>query len=329
MPFAVLFLPGRTVMTLPPPSPLIPSPVHGGGSGWGPLEFGLSIWLLGCSCILARELLATIGLARWRHHAQPLASARWAETLARISATQDLGTHRMRVFESRLIASPCTWGVLRPVLLLPTAGDAWPESARRSALLHELAHVRRHDALTSLVMRLACALHWYNPLVWLAAGRVRRLQERACDDAVLRAGAMPSEYAQFLLDVAARIGGISAPTRTVVGMAHSSLHARIVAILNPHSTRSQPHRAQAFAASASLFAVSILLATASVAVEAPPAPPSPTRPTVPESPSIPAIPSTPAIPAIPAIPATPPTPTIPAIPAIPAIPPTPSDSTAQ
>lgn len=314
MPFAVLLLPSHTLATLPTTlSSLssLPSPASGGGLGWGPLQWTLAIWLFGCSCILVRELFATLGLARWRRHARPLSSTRWVATLARISTTR-----RMRVLESAHIASPCTWGFIRPVLLLPSAGDAWPESARRSALLHELAHVRRLDALSTLISRLACALHWYNPLVWLAARRVRSLQERACDDAVLRAGAMPSEYAQFLLDVAAQVSGTSRPTRLpthrAIGMAHSSLRSRIVAILDPAAARSQPRRMRVIAACASLFAVTIFLATASVAIEPPPDPARPELPApgaelaeIPELPEIPKLPELPRLPQQP-IPPTPP-----------------------
>lgn len=290
MPFAVLLLPSHILVTLPPP---IPSPARGGGLGWGHLQWLLAVWLVGFSCILLRELFATFGLARWRRHAQPLTSSRWSATLARISTE----IPRMRVFESTHIASPCTWGFLRPVLLLPSAGNAWPESARHSALLHELAHVRRLDALSTLISRLACALHWYNPLVWLAAQRVRTLQERACDDAVLRAGAMPSEYAQFLLDVAAHMSGMSRPTRLAMGMTHSPLRSRIVAILDPRATRTQPHRMRVIAACTSLFAFTAFLATASVAVE-PPAEPAKT-PELPQTPKIPEIPKLPELPTLP------------------------------
>ena len=171
---------------------------------------------------------------------------------------------RVRVLESQHIASPCTWGVLTPVLLLPTAGDAWSESARHSALLHELAHVRRRDTVSALISRLACALHWYNPLVWLAAAHARNLQERACDDAVLRAGAIPSDYAQFLLDVAAHVSGVARPNRSAIGMAHSSLRARIVAILDPEAMRSQAGRAPILASCAALFTIAVLLGMASV-----------------------------------------------------------------
>lgn len=301
MPMAVFLLPTHAVATLP--AATIPSQASAGESGWALSEWILSMWVLGAASVLMRELLAGIGLARWRQHAQPLSSERWIATLARTSAARALDARGMHVLESQHIASPCTWGVLRPVLLLPTAGDAWPESARRSALLHELAHVQRRDALSTLISRLACAIHWYNPLVWFAAGRIRALQERACDDAVLSAGAMPSEYAQFLLNVAAHVNGLSRPARAAIGMAHcSSLRTRIVAILDPAAMRSQPRRLRVVAACTSLFAITVLLATASVAVEAPP--PAP-RPTTTLTQPIPPVAPTPPVPLVRPVPPTP------------------------
>jgi beta-lactamase regulating signal transducer with metallopeptidase domain len=181
--------------------------------------------------------------------------------------------------------------------------------------MHELAHIQRRDALSTLVSRLACVLHWYNPLVWLAAARVRSLQERACDDAVLRAGAMPSDYAQFLLDVAARTSGMTPPARIAIGMAHgSSLRARIVAILDPQATRSQPQRTPLVVACASLFALTILLATASVAIEPPPLPETRPFPKISPLSEIPALPTPPVLPtqAVPPVPPVPPVLPVPA-----------------
>ncbi len=313
MPLGVLFLPTHHVATLPAAlAPLpVPSPANGGGPGWGS-----GLWLLGISCVLLREIFAAIGLTRWLRRARPLASPHWTATLSRISTARDL-----RVLESPHISSPCTWGVLRPVLLLPTSGDAWPEAARHAALMHELAHIQRRDAISTLLSRLACALHWYNPLVWLAAARVRNLQERSCDDAVLRAGATPSDYAQFLLDVAAHMSGMSGPARAAIGMTHgSSLRARIVAILDPQTTRSRPQRARLIAACTSLFVFTIALASGSVAIEPSPLPPTPTPAPTPEAPT-PAIPAVPALPAVPSLPSVPATPALPTTPAVPATPP--------
>ena len=309
MPLAVFLLPSHTIATLSADAgPTLTLP-RLRGREW---EGAMLIWLVGSLFFLARELLCGLGLARWRRHAHALKSARWAATLAKFDC-------RVRVLESRHIASPCTWGVLTPVLLLPTAGDAWPESARHSALMHELAHVQRRDTVSALISRVACVLHWYNPLVWLAAAHARNLQERACDDAVLRAGAVPSDYAQFLLDVAAHVSGIARPNRSAIGMAHSSLRARIVAILDPEAIRSQAGRTPVLASCAALFTFAVLLGMASVetAPEPPNAPDPPTLP--PELPTLPKLPTLPT-------PAVPPVPVLPAVPAVPATPATPAES---
>jgi beta-lactamase regulating signal transducer with metallopeptidase domain len=265
----------------------------------------VAVWVIGSCAVLLRELVTTIALERWRRHASPLASARWSATLVRVSTAHGFDLRRLRVLESEHVASPCTWGVLRPTLLLPTAGDAWPESAREAALMHEIAHIERRDAASILVARIACALHWYNPLVWLAAERIRSLQERACDDAVLRAGTKPSDYAQFLLDVAAHPSRATTLGRATIGMTQgSSLRARIVTILDPQVTRSHPKRIRVVAACSSLFALTILLATATVAVEPPPLPPIPLTPELPELPEIPELPVPPALP-VPPVPPVP------------------------
>jgi beta-lactamase regulating signal transducer with metallopeptidase domain len=282
MPLAVWLLPSHALAALPASA----APTLALPGAW-------IVWSLGGLFFLARELLSSYGLVRWLRHAQPLQSPRWLATLAKFDC-------RVRVLESAHIASPCTWGVSTPVLLLPTAGDAWSESARHSALLHELAHVQRCDALSSLIARLACVLHWYNPLVWLAAARARNLQERACDDAVLRAGATPSDYAQFLLDVAARMSGMNRPGSTAIGMTHASLRGRIVAILDPLATRTRPGSSRVLASCGTLLAIALLLGMASLETV-------PRPRVVPELPPLPILPTLP----IPPVAVVPPVPVVP------------------
>ena len=220
------------------------------------------VWLVGALGLLFRDVLAAVGLLRWFRRARPLSSAQWTSTLHGLS--REPGIDRpLRVLESAHVTSPCTWGLVRPVLLLPVSGAGWPESQRRDALLHELAHVRRFDYLSALVARLACALHWYNPLVWWAAAQQRRLQEQACDDAVLRGGGTPSAYAQFLLDVAGGSRHERGSLRFALGMMRrSSLHDRVVAILDSHRTRLQPGRFALLGAVVSLCSLTIVLAAA-------------------------------------------------------------------
>lgn len=91
-------------------------------------------------------------------------------------------------------------------LLLPAAARQWSGEQLRSVLLHEVAHIKRRDTIAHLLAQIACSLHWFNPLVWFAAWRLRVESERACDDLVLASGVRLSSYAGHLLQVATRPG---------------------------------------------------------------------------------------------------------------------------
>jgi beta-lactamase regulating signal transducer with metallopeptidase domain len=69
-------------------------------------------------------------------------------------------------------AMPMTWGIFRTWILLPCESSDWTPEQRRAVLLHELAHARRRDCQTQLLVQFACALHWFNPLVWFAQRRM-------------------------------------------------------------------------------------------------------------------------------------------------------------
>jgi hypothetical protein len=149
--------------------------------------------------------------------------------------------------------------------MLPAEGAGWPEAQRRFTLLHELAHVRRLDYLTTQVASLACAVHWFNPLVWYAAMQARKLQEEACDDAVLNAGGKPSDYAQFLVTLAGGSRRLSPVFPAAVGMVQrSQLHGRVTAILDASRAR-LPLGSFAFVAAVlPLSGLALFLATLSV-----------------------------------------------------------------
>jgi beta-lactamase regulating signal transducer with metallopeptidase domain len=249
------------------------SEARGTPTAWPSLMF---VWLVGALVVLLRNLLAHIGLFRWVRTARPGLSPAWAGTLRRV--TDETGFRgRLRVLESDRTTSPCTWGILQPVLLLPAAGAGWPEPQRRLALLHELAHVRRFDYLTTQMANLACAVHWFNVLVWFAAARARALQERACDDIVLNAGGMPSDYARFLVNVADSSRRLPWAAPTPVGLVQrAQLHGRVTAILDASKLRLPLSGLVLFAVLVPLACLMLFLATLS-AVAAPVA----TRPDVP------------------------------------------------
>jgi|GEM_PF-5464237 len=130
---------------------------------------------------------------------------------------------------------PLTWGLFRPKVLLPKSSEDWPVSHIEAVLTHEIAHIRRCDSLWQGIAFFVCAVHWFNPLVWLAAKALRAEAEHAADESVLDAGVSPVEYASTLVTLAAAASGRSPrnPHAGVAFMNPNKLERRIDAILSP------------------------------------------------------------------------------------------------
>ena len=197
----------------------------------------LPIWLSGVAAVL---VLLMVGMARiaWLDRVTgPVRDEAWLVLVADLSRELRL-TRSVRVLQAPGPAMPMTWGLRRPAILLPAAADAWPAERRRDVLLHELAHVKRHDFLTQLIACVACAVYWFHPLVWLAAARLREERERACDDHVLRAGATPSVYATHLLEIARGLRAARATSLASVAMARpAQLATRLIDVLDGRRCR--------------------------------------------------------------------------------------------
>jgi bla regulator protein BlaR1 len=135
------------------------------------------------------------------------------------------------VRQSMKETTPHVAGFLTSVVMMPPSAASWNAEARQAALVHELTHIKRHDRLTQAIAHVACAIYWFNPLVWHAAAGLARERERACDDEVLRFGAKPSAYATLLLDLARRPGTAWTPA-TALSMARpSAIEGRLLSIL--------------------------------------------------------------------------------------------------
>lgn len=105
----------------------------------------------------------------------------------------------LRIRQSDRVEVPLTYGILRPVILVPKGMEPGPELDY--VLEHEFAHIRRWDGLYKLLLTLALCLHWCNPLVWLMVGLANRDVELACDQAVVRRFGLEAraDYARTLL----------------------------------------------------------------------------------------------------------------------------------
>lgn len=153
----------------------------------------------------------------------------------------------------RASAMPMVWGLFRPTLLLPDGAADWPSRRLRTVLLHELCHLRRRDPLALLLAHLAVAVHWFNPLAWLALAGIRREQELACDDCVLRHGIPSSGYAEEMLSISTSQTASNHPAALAMARP-SGLESRITTILNPNlNRRAMTRRIVAVAAGTALL----------------------------------------------------------------------------
>jgi beta-lactamase regulating signal transducer with metallopeptidase domain len=146
---------------------------------------------------------------------------------------------RVRLLRSPELGMPVAIGLVRPSIVLPAVAETWDEDRRRAVLLHELAHVSRHDCLTQTLACVARAIHWFNPLAWWAARQLRAERELACDDRVLAAGTGAREYAGHLLEIAYGLDDRRTPA-LAVGMARpGQLEGRMLAALDDDRPRTR------------------------------------------------------------------------------------------
>lgn len=209
---------------------------------WSVLLTG--IWLLGVLVILGNYVVGAIGLYLVARRARPVDSQDWHDLAEEIGDRLWI-TRDVTLLKSHVTTMPVTWGGRKPVVLLPSDADTWSDERRRYVLTHEFAHIRRWDCTTQGFAQLACALYWFNPLVWIASRRLRIERERACDDQVLMAGGKASSYAEHLLDIARSLRATLVSPLGAVAMARpSQLEGRVLAILDPERHRKSFSKSQ-------------------------------------------------------------------------------------
>jgi len=195
--------------------------------------------LSGAVIILLSVAVGRLRLRALRRAAQPLSNGDWLALLRLLCGELRVG-RPVTLLQSADDVMPVTWGWWQPVILLPAEADEWSPERRRVVLLHELAHVKRWDCLTQMIARLACAVYWFNPLVWMAARRMCVERERACDDLVLNRGCLASDYAAHLVEIARSFRRV--PQVAAIAMARSShLEGRIAGIVDASLDRRAPH----------------------------------------------------------------------------------------
>jgi protein TonB len=145
-----------------------------------------------------RLLWVAIGIARLRR----LRRAGTAVTDPNYEDLQQLLGTRAEVRTVPGLAQPVTFGLWRPVVLLPEHFSASPEAIRRAAVTHELFHVQRRDWLSVLVEESLRAVFWFHPAIWWLTSRIQRSREEFTDHLAVLATGSRREYMEALLTFA-------------------------------------------------------------------------------------------------------------------------------
>ena len=185
----------------------------------------LWIWAIGTALRFGWLALGMVALQRWRHDATP-----WTGDPAVDAARRDLATRRVLqtpFLVSERVTAPVTFGLWRPVVLLPKDFAQLDDDGRRAVALHELTHVERGDVRRQLAEECLHALLWFHPAPWLLLPRIRLCREQQVDRHVLRRCAR-RPYLKSLLHYAGGPSWSPAPASCFFQPGH--LHKRLAAM---------------------------------------------------------------------------------------------------
>ncbi len=196
--------------------------------------FGLvlvAIWSAGLIVLLSRIFIGLYGAHKLTRQGKEISGSPWRQLLSHFLEAISI-KRKISLFSHKNVNSPLTWGVIKPVVILPTESRNWTQDQRSSALFHELSHIKRCDFLVKILARCSVALYWFNPLSWFAFRMMKKEQEKACDELVLKTGVKPSTYAVNLLSIK-KAGQFrwNPPTAALGAVGKSQLNERLVAIL--------------------------------------------------------------------------------------------------
>lgn len=169
----------------------------------------VAVWFLGVAFFSVRLATGWLSIQRLRWQGARPAPEWLRRRLEELAPALGI-CHPVWLLESARAAQPMLAGWLRPTILLPLSlATKLPPAQLEALLLHELAHLRRHDYLVNILQSAVETALFYHPAVWWLGARIRAEREICCDDLVLRSGSDRDSYARALLSVAEM--GLAAP----------------------------------------------------------------------------------------------------------------------
>ncbi len=260
------------------------------------------VWMAGVVLFSLRSLVSWLAALRLRRRSVAAAAEEWQAKLGRLAERARV-SRPVKLLESYLTDIPVVIGFLKPAILVPASlFTGFSPQHLEAILLHELAHIRRHDYLVNLLQSLAEDVLFYHPAVWWVSSVIRAEREHCCDDEVVALQGDGRGFAQALAALEERRWS-AYEVALGPGVAANGGHLmyRIQRLLNMRANGSRFVGAPLF--SSSLVVAAAVLAVSISHAQNAPAPPAPARP--PAAAPAPAPMATPAAPNLPAPVATP------------------------
>ena len=156
------------------------------------------IWAIGAALSAFFFLIAYIRCCREFSDSQPAEDDYFLNWLERKRLKRTI-----KIRQSSRVYAPLTFGVIRPVILLPGQTDWTDTHQLQYVLAHELVHIKRFDAVVKILFTAALCVHWFNPLVWIMYILLNKDIELSCDELVVRSFGLTSKssYAMALISL--------------------------------------------------------------------------------------------------------------------------------
>jgi TonB-dependent SusC/RagA subfamily outer membrane receptor len=167
------------------------------------LPFLSILWFLGIAFFASKILIGFIRLKHLSYSGVEKAALVWEEKLAQFCQLYGI-KRKVFIGLSDKVVTPITYRFFKPIILFPISLYTCLTAEQIEVLLlHELAHIKRHDYVFNLIQSLIEVLFFYHPLVWWMSEKVRQERELCCDDWVMKIRHQPMLYAETLTQIQA------------------------------------------------------------------------------------------------------------------------------
>ena len=190
----------------------------------------VNLWMIGLIIISLRLAGTTFMAYRYKKtnltHIPEQLGKKFSQLVERLNVSG-----RVKLCASKLVRNPMVIGYLKPVVLLPASAISHvPCEQLEAILVHELAHIKRHDFLVNILQNLAEVVMFYHPVIWYLNHQIRKERENCCDDMAVEYGGSLT-YAKAL----STVHEIQYYPKLILalGVRKNHLLNRVVRILNP------------------------------------------------------------------------------------------------